>query len=216
MQIICRIAINVMLSKAIFMVYNIAYKLSRRNFDLKKSNVYKLVQSSLMATFVIISTFLGITFPIGATNFTFHLGNIVCLLAGILLGPFYGGLAAAIGSAIFDLLNPLYIASLPFTFVFKFIMTFICGLIAHCNGKKGKFQRYNVAGALIGSLVYVILRSLKAMLFNLYLLQMEPFSALLLTLNGTLFSLVKTIFTVLAVAILLPLIQEKLNKVSNK
>ena len=205
-----------MLSKAIFMVYNIAYKLSRRNFDLKKSNVYKLVQSSLMATFVIISTFLGITFPVGATNFTFHLGNIVCLLAGILLGPFYGGLAAAIGSAIFDLLNPLYIASLPFTFVFKFIMTFICGLIAHCNEKKGKFQRYNVAGALIGSLVYVILRSLKAMLFNLYLLQMEPFSALLLTLNGTLFSLVKTIFTVFAVAILLPLIQEKLNKVSNK
>ena len=109
---------------------------------MKKASVYKLVCTSLMATFVIISTFLGITLPIGETHITFHLGNIACLLAGILLGPFYGGLASAIGSAIFDLLNPLYITSLPFTFVFKFIMAFVCGLIAHCNPQKGNFQTY--------------------------------------------------------------------------
>lgn len=181
-------------------------------FCLKKSNTYNLVMSSIMATFVTISTFLGVVIPIGDTNTTFHLGNITCLLAGIILGPIYGSLSAAVGSVIFDILNPIYITSIPFTFVFKFIMTFICGTIAYNNGKNGENQFYNIIGATVGSVVYIVLRAIKSLIINLYLLKMEPLTAILLTLNGTFFSVLKTIFTVGAVAILLPIIREKLSE----
>lgn len=168
--------------------------------------------SSIMATFVTISTFLGVTIPMGDMNMTFHLGNITCLFAGIILGPIYGSLAAAIGSVIFDILNPIYITSIPFTFVFKFIMTFICGKIAYNNDKNGENQFYNVIGATVGSLVYIILRTIKSLVINLYFIRMEPLAAMLLTLNGTVLSVLKTIFTVGAVAVLLPIIREKLSE----
>lgn len=168
--------------------------------------------SSIMATFVLLSTFLGVSISIGTGNTTFHLGNITCLLSGIILGPFYGGLAAAIGSVIFDILNPIYVTSIPFTFAFKFIMVFFCGIISHSNNRNGENQFYNIIGAIIGSLIYIILRATKSLLFNLYLFKMEPLTAMLFTLNGTITSILKTIFTVIAVAVLLPMIKEKLSE----
>ena len=63
-----------------------------------------------------------------------HLGNAFCLLAGFVMGPIGGGLASGIGAMLYDLTNPAYIASAPFTFVFKFLLAAVCGLIAH----KGK------------------------------------------------------------------------------
>ena len=51
--------------------------------------------------------------PFGQTRF--HLGNVFCLLAGILLGPGLGGLAAGLGSALFDLFDPVYFTSAPIT-----------------------------------------------------------------------------------------------------
>ena len=179
---------------------------------MKKSSTYNLVMSSIMATFVTISTFLGVVVPIGGTNTTFHLGNITCLLAGIILGPIYGSLAAAVGSVIFDILNPIYITSIPFTFVFKFIMTFICGTIAYNNDRSGENQIYNIVGATVGSLVYIVLRTIKSFIINLYFIKIEPLAAMLLTLNGTFLSVIKSIFTVSAVAILLPIIREKLSE----
>ena len=149
-----------------------------------------------MATFVTISTFLGVVVPIGGTNTTFHLGNITCLLAGIILGPIYGSLAAAVGSVIFDILNPIY----------------ICGTIAYNNDRSGENQIYNIVGATVGSLVYIVLRTIKSFIINLYFIKMEPLAAMLLTLNGTFLSVIKSIFTVSAVAILLPIIREKLSE----
>lgn len=179
---------------------------------MKNSNIHKLVISSIFATFVTISTFLGITIPIGEINTTFHLGNIVCLLAGIILGPIYGGFSAAIGSSIFDILSPIYITSTPFTFIFKFIMAFLTGKIAYSKNKNGNYQFYNILGAVIGSSVYIILRAIKSFLVNLYVLKMEPLTAILITSNGLLLSIIKTAFSIMAVAALLPIIQKKLIK----
>ncbi len=57
------------------------------------------------------------------------MGNVLCLLSGMLLGPLQGGFAAGIGSMFFDLTNPAYITSAPFTFAFKFVMAWLCGKI---------------------------------------------------------------------------------------
>ena len=178
---------------------------------MKRLGTYKLVVISLMAAFVMVSTFIGITIPIGGGSHTMiHLGNITCLLSGIFLGPLYGGLAAAIGSAAFDILSPMYIASAPFTFIFKFIMVFICGKIAYCNGKNADDQFYNMLGAIVGSLVYILLRFIKSLVIKVCFLGMQIETALILTLNDVMLSLIKTVFVVIAVVILVPLLKNKL------
>ena len=179
---------------------------------MKKSNTYNVVMTSIMAAFVLISTFLGVVIPVGNSSTTFHLGNTTCLLSGIILGPFYGGLSAAIGSALFDILNPIYVSSLPFTFIFKFIMAFVCGYIARRNRKKGRDHFYDIVGAVVGSLIYIVLGAMKALIVNLYFLKMEFLTALLFTLNGALISLIKTVFTIIFLSVLLPFLKEKLEK----
>ncbi|MEG0570480.1 MAG: ECF transporter S component [Oscillospiraceae bacterium] len=93
--------------------------------------------------------------PTGPTNL--KLGNIFCLLAGLLFGGVRGGLSAGIGSMLFDLLNPVYISSAPFTFVFFFTMAFVCGIISHMNKKDGDNMVYNIIGAASGAVSYVVL-----------------------------------------------------------
>lgn len=70
-----------------------------------------------------------IPLPFGATKF--HLGNTFCILAALMLGGTYGGLAGAIGMSLGDLFDPMYIASAPKTMILKFIIGFIAGSVAH-------------------------------------------------------------------------------------
>lgn len=179
---------------------------------MKKSNTYKLVMTSIMAAFVMLSTFLGVMIPIGGTNTMFHLGNVACLLSGILLGPLYGGLAAGIGSLAFDLLSPVYITSAPFTFIFKFTMVFVCGVISHGNNRNGENQVYNTIGTISGSFIYIILRAIKSLIIKICFLKMESTTAIILTLTDVAMSIIKTLFVVIAVFVLVPIIQEKLRK----
>ena len=80
----------------------------------------KIVVAALMAALTVAGSALRITLPIDIAGTTsFHLGNIMCALSGILLGPWLGGLAAGIGSAIYDMLNPLYISESWITFLTK-------------------------------------------------------------------------------------------------
>lgn len=101
--------------------------------------------------------------PMGDTRF--HLGNVFCLLGGIILGPGLGGLAAGIGSAIFDLTNPLYFASAPFTFINKFMMGFVAGLVFHKVKIKNEKLRAALAG-LCGQVTYIILYLLYTFIKN--------------------------------------------------
>ena len=81
------------------------------------------------------------------------------------MGPIGGGLASGIGAMLYDLTNPAYIASAPFTFVFKFLLAAVCGLIAHKGKITGNMleedftitvPRSIVAG-ICGSLTYIVL-----------------------------------------------------------
>ena len=71
---------------------------------------------------------ISVPIPVAIGDVTrIHLGNIFCLLSGLVLGPVGGGLAAGLGSALYDMTNPAYIASAPFTFAFKFMLAAVCG-----------------------------------------------------------------------------------------
>ena len=83
----------------------------------------KIVFAALMAALTVAGSALRVTLPLDIAGTTsFHLGNIMCALSGILLGPWLGGLASGLGSAIYDIMNPLYISECWITFLTKFFI----------------------------------------------------------------------------------------------
>jgi uncharacterized membrane protein len=67
-------------------------------------------------------------------NMAIHLGNAVVVLGALLLGGVWGGLGGAVGLTIADLITG-YAVSAPTTFVLKFCLGFVTGLVAHRFGK---------------------------------------------------------------------------------
>ena len=65
-----------------------------------------LCMAAVMAALVALGSKLEIQIPSILGTSRFHLGNVMCALSGLLLGPWWGGLAAGMGSAIFDLFDP--------------------------------------------------------------------------------------------------------------
>ena len=96
----------------------------------KTISTKKIVLTALMAALTIVGSAIRITMPIDIAGTTsFHLGNIMCALSGILLGPWMGGLAAGLGSFLYDMTNPLYIDEAWMTFLMKGAYGLIPGLI---------------------------------------------------------------------------------------
>ena len=95
--------------------------------------LYKVVLTGLMAALCYVCfTFLKIPIPtIGGDFVALHVGNAFCVLAALLLGGGYGGLAGALGMTVADLMDPVYITSAPKTFILKLCIGLIAGFIAH-------------------------------------------------------------------------------------
>lgn len=146
---------------------------------MKKITAKEIARIGIMAAFVYVSSaFLQISIPTAIDNTRLHMGNVTCLLAGMLLGPLQGGLAAGIGSLFFDLTNPAYIASAPFTFIFKFVMAWICGRIV--SGNSAHLKRRYAIGGIAGAFAYVALYLSKSFVEHRFVLGL-PLEAVMLT-----------------------------------
>lgn len=97
------------------------------------STVMKIAQTALFAALCyVIFTYLQIKIPMpGGDATSIHFGNAFCVLAALLLGGWYGGLAGAIGMGIADVMDPIYITGAPKTFILKLCIGLITGLVAH-------------------------------------------------------------------------------------
>ena len=124
-----------------------------------KITTKKIVFVALMAALTAVGSALRITLPLDiGGNTSFHLGNIFCALSGILLGPWLGGTAAGLGSAIYEMMNPAYIAECWLTFLMKGAYGMVTGLVIHCGKQKwgyGKAIVATVAGALTYAVLYL-------------------------------------------------------------
>lgn len=125
----------------------------------KKLTTKKIVMVALMAALTVAGSSLRIKVPASVVGTSaFHLGNIMCALSGILLGPWLGGLAAGLGSALYDMFDPMYIAEAWLTFLMKGAYGLVAGLIAN-SGKKawgyGKSAVATTAGALLYAALYL-------------------------------------------------------------
>ena len=96
----------------------------------------------------------------GGDATSIHLGNAVCVLAALLLGGGWGGLGGALGMTIGDLFDPIYIVYAPKTFILKFCIGLIVGLVAH---KIGHITQINDTKKV---LKWVIIATVSGLLFN--------------------------------------------------
>ena len=108
-----------------------------------------------------------ISIPIGDIS-RIHFGNIMCLLGGLLFGPGIGGISAGIGSMLYDFTNPLYTPEFWITFLTKFAMGFVAGMLSRAlKDRLPTLLRYTVAG-LAGSFTYLALYVLKSVIMQHY------------------------------------------------
>lgn len=96
------------------------------------TDVHTLTMAAMFAALCYVGfAFFQIKIPVGDSSTSFHLGNVFCVLAALMIGGMWGGLAGAVGMTIGDLLDPVYITSAPKTFLLKLGIGLITGLVAH-------------------------------------------------------------------------------------
>lgn len=116
---------------------------------MKKISVLQIAMCGVMAALVAIGTSI-IRIPINATGGYVHLGDSLVYISGVLFGPIFGGLAAAIGSFIADMLGyPLY--AVP-TFIIKGLDAFVVGAIYMNTGAKSDNMRKKIVSYIIAFL----------------------------------------------------------------
>ena len=140
--------------------------------------ITRIVFTGVMAAIICVITIFRI--PLGQSKV--HFANSMCLLSGLLLGPVWGGAAAGLGSAIYDItLGGYSFFDALITFVSKFAMAFVTGILYQIWVKKKeeapdwkKELVPLVISCVIGALTYVALYMLKTWIFKMYV---EPVPA---------------------------------------
>ena len=115
--------------------------------------VFNMVLMGLMTCLVIVAT-MFIKIPIPMTQGYVHLGDSMIFLGVLILGKKNGSLAAAIGSAMGDILGG-YAFWAPWTLIIKFIMAFILGIFVERFDKKGEIIGMIIAGVFMTAGYYV-------------------------------------------------------------
>lgn len=122
----------------------------------------RIAFAAMMAALTCAGSALRIAMPLSiAGNSYFHLGNIMCALSGILLGPWLGGLAAGLGSMIYDLFYPDFIAECWLTFLMKGFYGLAAGMIIQIGKKELTYPKATIA-AFAGALSYAVLYLIKS------------------------------------------------------
>lgn len=96
-----------------------------------KTDIRTLSAAALCAALCYVGfAFLKFDIPAPGGSTAFHLGNVFCVLAALLLGGYWGGMAGAVGMTIADL-TTTYVTSAPKTFLLKLLIGLIVGFVAH-------------------------------------------------------------------------------------
>lgn len=144
---------------------------------MKNEKLLKLVLTGIFAALsYVVFTFLQFKISVGGDATSIHLGNAVCVLGALLLGGAYGGLGGAIGMTIGDLFDPVYVVYAPKTFILKFCIGLITGMIAHKIGHittetdDGKVLKWTIIATIGGLLFNVIFDPLIGYFYKLLIL----------------------------------------------
>lgn len=157
------------------------------------STIMKLAETAILAALCYVSfTFLQIKIPVpGGDATSLHIGNAFCVLAALLLGGVYGGLAGAVGMTIADLMDPVYITVAPKTFVLKLCIGLITGLVAHKVAKinestdKSYVFKWSLIASVAGLAFNVVADPIVGFFYKQYILgQPQEMAAVLAKLSA--------------------------------
>lgn len=123
---------------------------------IKKTNHQKILDITFIALFAALC-YIALTvffFPVGPMYI--HFGNLIVVVAALLMGGWQGGVAGSVGMGLYDILNGHADSSLK-TFLLKFLIGLTVGLVY--NLLKNKIKQKTVAaflGALCGMIVNLV------------------------------------------------------------
>lgn len=121
----------------------------------------------LAACVFVLTKFISIPIPTPLGKTALSVGNAMCVLSALLFGPAIGGLASGLGNALVDLSDPAWAPEFWITFINKFMMAFVAGLVMHCVKLGSEKIRIWLAG-LCGTLVYAALYVAKNIITGVY------------------------------------------------
>ncbi len=98
----------------------------------ERSLLIKIIYTAIFIALCFAGTFVSI--PLGTSKI--HLGNLFCVLAGLLCGPLIGGFAGSLGMGFCDLAMGYGWNTYLRSFIIKFLFGFIVGLIFRIVLKK--------------------------------------------------------------------------------
>ena len=154
-------------------------------------------------------TFLQIKIPVpGGDATSIHIGNAFCVLAALLIGGVYGGLSGAIGMGIADLMDPVYITGAPKTFVLKFCIGLITGLVAHKIAKinestdKKYVFKWSVIASVAGLAFNVVADPIVGYFYKQYILGQPQELAQALAKMSAVATLFNAVVSVILVAVI--------------
>ena len=127
--------------------------------------IHRIVYTALMAAVVFVLTLLYV--PLGESKV--HCGNAASMLAGLILGPWLGGLASGIGAFFFDLTHGYEFVEALVTFASKFLMAMAAGLVAGAYRQEGPILESRshlrvILGCVLGGLAYIAMYMTKTLI----------------------------------------------------
>ncbi len=122
----------------------------------KKNSKEKLLDITFIALFAALC-YIALTvffFPVGPMFV--HFGNLIVVLAALLIGGWQGGLSGSIGMGLYDILNG-HADSSPKTFILKFLIGLTVGLIFTVLNRTLKSKTLSASiGAVCGMAVNLV------------------------------------------------------------
>lgn len=182
--------------------------------------IMKWAQTALLAALCYVSfTYLQIKIPMpGGDATSIHIGNAFCVLAALLLGGGYGGLAGAVGMTIGDLLDPVYVTVAPKTFVLKLCIGLITGLVAHRvahineSGDKKYVLKWSIIASVCGLGFNVIFDPVVGYFYKMWILGQPQEMASILAKWSTATTFVNAVVSTVLVAVIYNVLRPALAK----
>ena len=143
------------------------------NQSKNRKTVLTICMVAMMAALVAVgSNIPNIQIPSPLGNNRFHLGNVMCALSGLLLGPWWGGLSSGLGSAIYDLLmDPTRFAATPITFITKGLYGVVAGAVFFKVFKGESSYLAELTASAAAAATYIVVYLGKSFFYNGLLLQ---------------------------------------------
>ena len=177
-----------------------------------KNNNSPLTQKMVFAAMLAALCYIGFSFfridiPVGTEKTAFHLGNVFCVLAALLIGGFWGGMSGAVGMTIADLTTG-YVTSAPKTFLLKLCIGLVAGFVAHKifhiskdTQRKVPLPAAAVLSSTAGMAFNVVADPIVGYFYKTYLLGVPQDAAAIWAKIGAMTTLVNAVVAVIAATV---------------